>query len=237
VAAQVGSGNHTDGTTGAIQIQPTTAGATVAAKAGRLAPIAHVHVAISGDEVLGDTLGVHLAQLTGYPGSATAFVVGLVHSLLPGVPAEQGLERLIDAGVLQLGDGDDVRIDLGALTIQIVSLVRNPHVRVHLLGTTLDAGALAGVPNSGVPTATDSLGVAQGGGNTATDSIGAAQVGSLILAPHAGVRNDGLGIGAALGGASGVAGGGNSSTGSVGVVQIGPTFVGPTLGTRIDRVG
>ena len=204
VAAQVGSGNTANGATGAVEIKPTTAGVEAGAGAGPLAPVAKAHVAISGDRVLGDTLGISLTELGTYPGSATVFLLNLVHSLLPGVTADAGLQQLVDTGVIQLGgNGDDVRIDLGTVTIQIVSFLRHPHVTLGVLGTQLDGGALVGVPNTGEPTSTDSLGVAQaGGGDTATGSAGVVQVGSAIVAPEAMLHSDELGADAALGGSS-----------------------------------
>ena len=192
VAVQAGSGNAANGSTAALQIQPSTAGVGIKADAGPLAPALKTNVSISANEVLGRTLGIDLSRLGASPGPATVFILDIVHALVPGASDEVGLQRLVDLGVLQVGgNGDDVRIDLGALGIKVVSLVRDPQVTVTLFGTTLTAGGLFGVPNTGVPTATDSLGTVQAGGsNRAAGSLGVAQIGSLVAAPQATLRND-----------------------------------------------
>src|SRR5581483_10459722 len=113
-----GSGDTTRGSTGAVAIQPTTGGVHIAGNAGPAAPEADVDVAASANRTLGDTLGVNLAELGTYPGSATAATVKLVQQLMPqilpaGVSADIGLQQLIDSGTLQLGsEGDDLRLDL-----------------------------------------------------------------------------------------------------------------------------
>src|SRR4051794_40128218 len=166
-SVQVGSGNSTNGSTGAIAIQPTSGTVTVSTKAG---PSASQTVSVSGGQVLGDTLGVDLSSLNTVPASATLYVLDLVDSLrpagltAPGVSSDVALQQLVDSGVLAIGeDGDDVRLDAGTLTLQVVSLSRNPQLSMDVLGTTFSVGALAGVPNNGVPSSTDSFGVAQAG--------------------------------------------------------------------------
>src|SRR5690349_11974606 len=213
VAVQLGGGNTTNGTTGAVQIQPSTATVHADANAARLAPGGTATVSLSGNEVLGDLLGVDLSALGTYPGSGTILVLDLVHALRPDLPFDAGLQQLLDAGVLRLtGDGDDVRVDLGALGIKIVSLARDPHLELTILGTTISAGALAGVPDTGVPVATGSLGTLQaGGGNTATDSIGVAQIGSAVAKPDVLLHSDELGTTATLGGGLSIGGSSNST--------------------------
>lgn len=90
VAAQVGSGNTAGGSTGSVQVQPTTAGASIAADASGIAPAAKGDVSASGEQVLGDTLGVDLSSLGTLPGPGTLFILQLVHSLLPGVDVTTG---------------------------------------------------------------------------------------------------------------------------------------------------
>ena len=239
VEVQVGSGNTANGSTAALQVQPSTAGVGIRADAGRLAPALKANVSISANEVLGRALGIDLSMLGASPGPATVFILDIVHALVPGVSDEVGLQRLIDLGVLQVGgNSDDVRIDLGALGIKVVSLVRDPEVTVTLFGTTLTAGGLFGGPNTGVPTVTDSLGTVQaGGGNAAIDSVGVAQIGSLVAAPKARLQSNELGTSLALGGSSGVPSGNNSVDSSAGVVQVGGASAAPTLSAGVLGIG
>ena len=167
------------GSTGSVQVQPTTAGVHATANAGPAAPDIGADISASGEQTLGDTLGISLAELATYPGSATVYTLQLIQDLMPqilppGVSADVGLQQLIDSGTLQIGeDGDDVRVDLGTMTVQIVSLERDPTVSAQVMGTTISGGALAGVPNNGEPTSSDSTGVVQaGGGNSSQDSVG-----------------------------------------------------------------
>jgi hypothetical protein len=239
VVVQVGGGHSDNGSTGAIRVNPTTAGVAVElGRPGRRHGAATV-LSVSANEVLGKTLGVDLTSLGALPGPTTRLLLRIAHLAEPGVPASVGLRRLIDSGLLRIGErGDDIRIDLGSLTIQVVSLERHPRAILRLLGTTLALGGSAGVPDTGVPTSTDSLGVVQlGGGNTVTDSIGVAQISSLDVSPALGLRNDLLGTTAVLGGSSGVNGGNNQADNSIGVVQVGGVHVAPTFGLAIDGLG
>jgi hypothetical protein len=239
VVAQVGSGHSDGGSTGAARINPTTAGVAAAADVAGLVPGAVAGASLSADEVLGRTLGIDLASVGSIPAPAARALLRLAQLAEPGLPVATAIRRLIDTGVLVIGrNGDDIRIDLGSLTIQLISLERRPAAMVTVLGTTLTLGGSIGVPFTGVPTATDSLAAAQvGGGNTATNSLGTAQVGSLDVSPAAGLHNDLLGTTAVLGGSSGVQAGNNSSQGSIGVVQVGGVQVAPTLDVAIDGLG
>jgi len=77
-SAQIGSGNSTSGSTGAVAVQPTSATVTATVDGG---PGASQTVSASGGQVLGDTLGVDLSSLATVPASATIFMLDLVASL------------------------------------------------------------------------------------------------------------------------------------------------------------
>jgi hypothetical protein len=244
VATQVGSGNSSGGSTGAVQIRPSTAGVAVTAKAGPAAPESAVKVSASGEQVLGDTLGVGLSELGTYPGAATVYALRLVQQLMPqllppGVSVDAGLRQLLDTGTLTIGeDGDDIRVDLGTITVQLVSLTRDPAMSVGIMGTEFSAGALAGVPNNGEPSASNSTGVVQaGGGNSSADSVGVVQVGSLQAAPDASLRSEELGASGTLRGGTGVPSGNNSVDSSAGVIQVGGVSSGLALSAGIDGLG
>src|SRR6476659_21094 len=243
-AAQVGSGQSSGGSTGAVQIQPSTAGVAVTGKAGPAAPDAGLAVSASGEQVLGDLLGVSLSELGTYPGSGTAYVLNLVQRLMPqilppGVSPAIGLQQLIDSGTITIGEqGDDARIDVGTMTMQVVSLNREPSMTVGLMGTELSVDAPAGVPNNGEPSTSNSTGVVQaGGGGNSADSVGVVQVGSLALAPSTKLKSDELGASAALDGGAGVPSGNNSVDPSAGVVQVGGVLATPSLTAGADGVG
>jgi hypothetical protein len=244
VATQVGSGNSSGGSTGAVQIRPSTAGVAVTAKAGPAAPESAVKVSASGEQVLGDTLGVGLSELGTYPGAATVYALRLVQQLMPqllppGVSVDAGLRQLLDTRTLTIGeDGDDIRVDLGTITVQLVSLTRDPAMSVGIMGTEFSAGALAGVPNNGEPSASNSTGVVQaGGGNSSADSVGVVQVGSLQAAPDASLRSEELGASGTLRGGTGVPSGNNSVDSSAGVIQVGGVSSGLALSAGIDGLG
>jgi hypothetical protein len=245
VGAQIGSGGSAEGSTGSLQVQPTTAGVETSVDAGGLAPAAKTDVSISGEQVVGDTLGVDLSSLgpvassLGPVGGQTAPLISqIVDSLLPSGWTSAGGELLASAGTLGAGGSDDVRLDLGQATAQVVSLERDPELVLRLFGTELRLGALVGVPENGESTAADSLATLQaGGGSTATGSVGTVQIGSLILAPTMGMTSEELGTSAALGGGAGVANGDNSATDSIGTFQIGSVFASPTLGFSSDGLG
>lgn len=231
VAAQVGGGNTANGTTGTAQVQPTSA--RVDSTAGSAI------ASTSGQQALGDTLGVSTSGLSEAPASATDVVLQVVHALLPGVPVTAAVGRLVDAGMLRITEsGDNMAVDLGSLTVEITSLAHEPQLAVGILGTQLELGTLVQAGDGVDGTATDSLATVQaGGGNTATSSIGTAQVGSLAVAPHASASSEETGAAAQLGGGSAVADGDNTANGSLGTVQIGSVSASPAGDAGVDGVG
>ena len=107
VAIQVGGGNTAGGSTGSAQIQPTTAAAGAGADARGIAPNAQTEASISGQQALGDQLGVDLSSLGQLPGPATTLVLQILHEALPSLPAGTALDKLVEAGTLQVGQGGD----------------------------------------------------------------------------------------------------------------------------------
>ena len=150
------------GTTGAIQINPTTA-AHLRSRDGPAR--ARRTIAVSGNEVLGDTLGVDLSEL------------GLAAG--PGDRARPRRRRLARASRRRVGrrvsSSSTRACSRSARTATTYDRPRRadrpgrladrePAVSLSVLGTTSTSARVAGVPNTGVPVSTTRSAVAQAGG-------------------------------------------------------------------------